>query len=475
MNPMKREDQKRLIFDISDLTQSGGSMTGISRVMREFATWAHSHRKDVEFVAYDRDLVNFRLLRPELIASLLVGRIVIDLSRLRRRTAGRRRLKDLVPDPFRGVALWLLDPRRRTVVALEPIRLSAGKALAWWLNRFQFFVAPRRLRKRMQGPQGQRNSLLPHDRVFGSPYNPASGDVIVICGRVEQRALQRLSDQGARIAVLCHDIIPILFPEFFSRKAATDFRRYFDHIIRIADLVLFASRTNETDARKYCEASNQKIAKTALVKFGSNLRPSNSEIYSLPSGLETQRYALFVSTIEPRKGHRLLFNVWKRLLAEGVPQAHRFKMVFVGQRGWLMRDFLAELESHSSYGDSLFHISSASDDALAALYSEAAFCLNPSNYEGYGLPVTEAFSYGKALLASTGGALPETVNNLSPCLDPHDEDVWHNMIKLWIEEPAARQAYELAIRQRYRLVTWEEAAKDFFRTIDHALERSGGG
>ncbi|MBF8254705.1 MAG: glycosyltransferase WbpX, partial [Deltaproteobacteria bacterium] len=108
------------------------------------------------------------------------------------------------------------------------------------------------------------------------------------------------------------------------------------------------------------------------------------------------------------------------------------------------------------------------DRQLAGLYADAAFCLYPSAYEGYGLPVIEAFFHGKAVLASTGGAIPEVVGEFSPCLDPRDTDLWYSTLKRWIVDPNARAPYEDAIRRRFRHPTWDEAAARFFREIETA-------
>ena len=440
--------------------------------MREFAAWGYAHR-DLGLVVYDSEIARFRFLRPERIGALLEGQMVVDTSSLRHRTAGRKRMRDRLPDPLRDVALWLLAPRRRAVVALESDRQSAGTDAAHWIERLQFLIAPRKLRRTMFGPQGQRTILLAPSLALDRAYDPAPGDILIFCGigwgSVPPEALQLIKICGTKIAMLCHDIIPTLFPEFFTPKVAVHYRHFLDHMFRLADLVLFASRVNESDARNYCIATNCKIGKTALVRFGSNLHASESGTHLLPPVLEARRYALFVSTIEPRKGHRLLLNVWKRLFAEGLPSAHGFKLVLVGRRGWMMDDFLVELEAHPSYGDSLLHFSNTSDETLAALYSNAAFCVYPSRYEGYGLPIVEAFSYGRAVLASTGGALPEVVGDLSPCLDPCDEQVWYDKIKQWIEDPDARRPYEMAIAERFRPVSWQDAAEGFFRAIDTEL------
>ena len=98
-----------------------------------------------------------------------------------------------------------------------------------------------------------------------------------------------------------------------------------------------------------------------------------------------------VSTIEPRKGHQLIYNVWLKLLAEGVPQKTGFKLVFVGRPGWKVEKLIDQLKNDARLGNSLQLLTSVNDDQLAALYDGAAFCLYPSVYEGYGLPVVEAF------------------------------------------------------------------------------------
>jgi glycosyltransferase involved in cell wall biosynthesis len=187
---------------------------------------------------------------------------------------------------------------------------------------------------------------------------------------------------------------------------------------------------------------------------------------TLPEGIESGHYALFVSTIEPRKGHRFLYRVWVRLLETGIPQAMRFKLVFVGRHEWMVDDLMHDLKSNPILGDTLQILSDVDDAQLATLYDGAAFCVFPSIYEGYGLPIVESFLRGKAVIASTGGAIPEVTGEFSPCLDPEDEDLWYVTLKKWIEDPAARRPFEIAIRERFRHPSWKEAAVQFFAILD---------
>jgi glycosyltransferase involved in cell wall biosynthesis len=232
--------------------------------------------------------------------------------------------------------------------------------------------------------------------------------------------------------------------------------------------VIFSARTIEADARAYCESRGLPLGDSKVVPLGADVaKLATSE--PLLEDLSPDRYAVFVSTIEPRKGHALLYRVWRRLLAEGVPQATGFKLVFVGRMGWMVDKLMHDLQTDPKVRGNLLMLQNVSDETLVTLYRNAAFCLYPSLYEGYGLPVIEAFTHGKAVLASSGGALPESVDEFSPCLDPRDEDAWHRMLRQWITDPSARAPYEQAIRERYRRPTWNETAERFFHA---AMEQS---
>ena len=157
-------------------------------------------------------------------------------------------------------------------------------------------------------------------------------------------------------------------------------------------------------------------------------------------------------------------GVWDRLLASGVPQRHRFKLVLVGRRGWRVDALMDRIERHPSSSDSLLHLPRWTNSDLAALYAAAAFGVFPSHYEGFGLPIVEFFAHGKAVIASSAGALPEAVAGLSPCIDPGDVEAWHATIGEWIENPAARQACEAKIRSSFAWPDWNAAAAKMFAT-----------
>jgi glycosyltransferase involved in cell wall biosynthesis len=262
--------------------------------------------------------------------------------------------------------------------------------------------------------------------------------------------------------VLCYDLIPILFPQFFAAADVAVFHDYWLRMLPSIDKVICNSHCVARDLARFRQESGLPAGDIAVVPLGYWALPTSAFPGNLAAGLKPNRFALFVSTIEPRKGHATLIAAWRRLLDAGIPQQHRFKLVFVGRPGWMVEDILRGLAESSGYGGTVVHLSDLDDEPLAALYEAAAFCVYPSLYEGFGLPIVEAFSHGKAVLASTGGAVPETVGEFSPCLDPTDVDAWETMLRLWIEEPQARAPYEAKIRSSFNAPSWEDAATQFF-------------
>jgi glycosyltransferase involved in cell wall biosynthesis len=315
----------------------------------------------------------------------------------------------------------------------------------------------------------RRRGVIPFRLAIGKPLALGPRDVVISTGsdwtHKDAAAIAALKQRFRfRYVVMCHDVIPLILPQYFLTEDVVAFRRHWTEMFSLADQILVNSRRVECDVRSYCHRMAIAVAEMRLVPFGCDVIPAPAG-GTLPAGLEAARFILYVSTIEPRKGHGLLLRAWRRLLDEAVPQRHRFKLVFVGRRGWQVEAVLRQIDDRAAFAGTLMHLAGIGDEELASLYQAAAFCVYPSRYEGFGLPIIEAFSHGKAVIASTGGALPETVNGLSPCLDPDDEDAWFETLKRWIEDPRVRAHHEARIRANFSHPTWEQAASQIFATV----------
>ena len=107
-------------------------------------------------------------------------------------------------------------------------------------------------------------------------------------------------------------------------------------------------------------------------------------------------------------------------------------------------------------------VSGVSDEELARLYGEAEVAVVPSLYEGFSLPAIEAMSCGVAVVATTGGALPEVVGKdgeTGLLVTPDDPEALAAAIRRLLDDAELRSRLGAAGRERViSRFTWEVTA-----------------
>jgi glycosyltransferase involved in cell wall biosynthesis len=96
-------------------------------------------------------------------------------------------------------------------------------------------------------------------------------------------------------------------------------------------------------------------------------------------------------------------------------------------------------------------VSGISDDELARRYGESEVAVVPSLYEGFSLPAIEAMACGVAVVATTGGALPEVVGNdgeTGLLVTPNDPSALAGAIGRLLDDPELRSRLGAAGRER---------------------------
>jgi len=447
----------RIIFDVSSIARWTGPPVGIARVENALAAYAIAHRPDVVLSIYDQGTGSFRVLDPKWAAQLIGWDASLEILEFEYRRDSKR-LRNRVPS------------RYSVFMALERWRLTSRHS--WLRQGVDFLQRTLMLARRLPPPFADgsgRLAVVPAKLVLRETLSLGPGDILVTAGydwyQMDANAIKALKQaSGFRYVAMCYDIIPLMFPAFYRAADVATFGTHWRAMFALADRIIVNSRRVAADIAAFCAEIEIRAPDMRVVPLGyAPARPAQDAC--VPEGLERDRFVLFVSTIEPRKGHGMLIKVWRRLLAAGIPQRYRFKIVFVGRVGWMVDDILREIDDMRGSTGTLVHLTDVADSVLAGMYQACAFCVYPSRYEGFGLPIVEAFSYGKAVIASTGGTVPETVSGLSPCLDPADDDAWYREIERWIEEPAARAPYEARIRDSFKHPDWEHAAAQFFDAV----------
>jgi glycosyltransferase involved in cell wall biosynthesis len=461
---------RRIVYDMTTLFYWTGPPSGIVRVDTAFAHWAATSLPDVHFAVFDPGIRQFRKVADRWVEPLIAGRAFADTWGLRAGPVARSGYPR-VPWP---ITKWLTQPRRQLFAALERIRLDGRPApLRVAAERLQARMMSEKYQAALVGSDGTRRAYVPFEEALEGPISPGARDTLISVGSswtyLDPGTFKALKEEtGCTLVAFCHDLIPLTHPEYCVAGEVEQFRAYFRQMIPHIDRVIVSTRTNDAELRAYCAGENIRLGETRVTPFGAEIPSARRR--GPVEGLVPGRYALFVSTIEPRKGHRLLCRVWAQLRAAGVLDKEGFKLAIVGRPGWSADAILSELRAEAEHGT--IRLFAGADDALlAALYDGAAFCVYPSMYEGYGLPIVEAFARGKAVITSNRGSIPEIAAAFAPCLDPTDEAAWLDHLRRWIIDPASRRSYENKIRAEFRPASWQEAARLFFRA---ALEAGAG-
>jgi alpha-1,3-rhamnosyl/mannosyltransferase len=168
------------------------------------------------------------------------------------------------------------------------------------------------------------------------------------------------------------------------------------------------------------------------------------------------RYLLYLGTIEPRKNILMLLRAYVSLPAS---LRSNWPLLLVGTWGWNAGDVAEYLHGEARHRG-VIHVGYVQEHHLPALYSGARALLYPSWYEGFGLPPLEMMACGGAVLASTAGALVETVGRKAHLIDPRDEDGWRAAIARVVEHDDWWRSLRRGVRAIARPFTWERCAEE---------------
>jgi glycosyltransferase involved in cell wall biosynthesis len=275
-------------------------------------------------------------------------------------------------------------------------------------------------------------------------------------------------DYRVRFVPLIHDLIPLTQPSFVDPDQRAAFGSWIAASLAKAELALTVSRHSRDELIEMAKAHGWTLPVVQVLPLGgtfSSWRPRQMAEMPADAPALPERFVLCVSTIEPRKNHRLLLEIWRRLIArhgaDFVPD-----LVWVGHFSGPIGDFRRELLSSNDLRDKLRLLTGLSDEALAEAYRRCLFTVYPSFCEGWGLPVAESLTHGKFCVASDRTSLPEVGGRFVDYFDPADIDDALAKIERPLLDPAYLATREALLCKAYRPASWSDCARSLVETVD---------
>jgi glycosyltransferase involved in cell wall biosynthesis len=268
-----------------------------------------------------------------------------------------------------------------------------------------------------------------------------------------------------RSVYMVHDLIPLTHSEFSSPHAIKRHRGRVINALRHASGILTNSEASAQDLRAFAEVQKLPIPPIlASWLAGETLTKSDT------TPIQREPYFVCVGTIEGRKNHFMLLQIWRRLalrLGSSTP-----RLVIIGQSGIQashVTDMLARCEIIRPH---VTVLKGCEDTELGSWIAGSRALLMPSFAEGFGLPVVEALEIGTPVIASDIPCFREIGQGIPMLLDPVDTIAWEKAIQLFGHNSHERQHQMLALGL-YRPRRWPDhfAAVDSWLT--HLGDRSG--
>jgi alpha-1,3-rhamnosyl/mannosyltransferase len=168
-------------------------------------------------------------------------------------------------------------------------------------------------------------------------------------------------------------------------------------------------------------------------------------------------YFLFVGTLQPRKNVERLLDAYLALPAD--VRAAR-QLVVVGHAGARSEDLVRKMAAARENGAGVVWLNQLTDGGqLRHVYAGAGVFAFPSLYEGFGIPVVEAFAAGVPVLASNTTSLPEVTLGAALDVDPLDTGAIADAMLTLARDEAVRARCIAAGRARAAQLTWAATAR----------------
>jgi glycosyltransferase involved in cell wall biosynthesis len=260
------------------------------------------------------------------------------------------------------------------------------------------------------------------------------------------------------LATTVHDVSFRLFPEWFSLKDRLALDLGLRSTLSVARHVFAVSECTRGDIAEVYGVDPDRISVTHNALPPGFAPPRAEEVPPVlrRHGIEWP-YVLFVGVRQPRKNlPRAIRAFCRAKSAESLP--HR--LVLAGKPGWQAAETEQAIEAA---GADVHPVGYVPDADLPALYAGADAFLFPSLYEGFGIPVLEAFACGTPVVTSNVSALPEVAGDAALLVDPRDEEAIAAGLRSVLAETGLRERLVAAGRRRVERFSWVETAH---RTVE---------
>lgn len=281
--------------------------------------------------------------------------------------------------------------------------------------------------------------------------------------------------KGVKRIVTIHDAIPLIFPQHYKPgiRGRINFLRQ-RLALKYIDAIITDSDNSKRDIARYLDQPQDKIHRVYLAAAPYFKQASIKEIKKVKQKYSlSNEYALYVGDINYNKNLSRLIRAFAKI-------KNPLKLVLVA-RALKNRSLVEsqEIETAIQVSRSLKKIVILTTvpldppQELRALYSGATVYIQPSLYEGFGLPLLEAMACGTPVISAKAASLPEVAGKAALYFNPEDELSMTQTIENFLSlKPEAVKALITKGSTQVRKFSWNKTAQNTIRVYQDILEDS---
>ncbi|HDH07512.1 MAG TPA: glycosyltransferase family 1 protein, partial [Candidatus Moranbacteria bacterium] len=257
------------------------------------------------------------------------------------------------------------------------------------------------------------------------------------------------------------------FPDCFPKKDLFELNTLLKLAVNKSDKIIAVSNSTKLDILKFYPKIKEDKVKVIYHGFDTKLfqkeipQEKVSKVlasYKLPvspaSGQATS-YILYVGAIQPRKNLETLveaFDLYKK-------NNPAIKLVLAGGKAWQWEGTMEKIEN-SPYKNDIIVTGTIGFDDMVVLYRNAALFVFPSLYEGFGIPILEAFVSEVPVICANNSSLPEVGGDAVKYFDSSNHQDLYKKIKEVLENDELKNILITKGKEQLQKFSWEKCAKE---------------
>ena len=261
---------------------------------------------------------------------------------------------------------------------------------------------------------------------------------------------------GVRPIYFVHDLIPITHPEYCRSGEQAKHVARMQTVLTTGAGVIGNSQATLDELAEFGRSAGLPSLPAIAAWLGTTERLAARADTYVPD----RPTFVVVGTIEARKNHLMLLQVWQRLVRRFGTNAPR--LLIIGQRGWECEQVFDLLDRGEPLRDAVTELSDCTDEQLAEHLAGARALLFPSLIEGYGLPLVEALQTGTPVIASDLPVFREIGGDIPDYLDPLDGPAWEQAILDYADDASGARSDQLKRLAGFHPPIW----KDHFSRVE---------